>query len=84
MRHATFAAGIAAATLLAGCAARAVPIWGRDGNPYQYVQCEGLFRSLTDCYSAAAAACPQGYRIVENVAPRDYYNSSLVFACRTE
>ena len=33
---------------------------------------------------AAAAACPQGYRIVENVAPRDYYNSSLVFACRTE
>jgi hypothetical protein len=78
------AAWIAAASLLAGCAVRAVPIWGRDGNPYQYVQCEGLLRSLRDCYAAAAAACPQGYRIAENVAPRDYYNSSLVFACRSE
>ena len=84
MRHAIPAALLVASALAAGCAVTAVPIWGRDGNPYHYVQCDGLLRSLEDCYAAAAAACPQGYQIVENVAPRDYYNSSLVFACRTE
>lgn len=73
-----------ASTLASGCAVKAVPIWGRDGNPYHYVQCDGILRSLEDCYAAAAAACPQGYRLAENVAPRGYYNSSLVFSCRTE
>jgi hypothetical protein len=84
MRHALPATLLLAAAIGAGCAAKAVPIWGRDGNPYQYVQCRGLLRSLEDCYEAAAAACPQGYRIAENVAPREFYNSSLVFSCRTE
>ena len=83
MRFATLAtAALLPAALAAGCSVKAVPIWGRDGNPYQYVQCDGPFHSLDDCYAAAATRCPQGYRIVENVAPRDYYNSSLVIACK--
>lgn len=75
---------IALAAVLAGCGPSAIPIHGRDGRPYLYVECDGIFRTIESCYAAANKACPRGYRIVENVAPRDYYNSSLVFACNPE
>lgn len=75
---------LALAAALGGCSATAIPIHGRDGLPYLYVECDGPLRSIESCYEAANRACPRGYRIVENAAPRDVYRASLVFACSPE
>lgn len=68
--------------ILAGCSVTATQIYGRDGNPYQYIQCDGLFRTLDDCYVKAAQTCPTGYQITDGVAPRDFYDSSLIIRCK--
>jgi hypothetical protein len=67
----------------AGCSATAVPIHGSDGKPYLYVDCSGMFRTLDDCYRAANEVCPDGYRIVNSVAPRANPFGNLVIGCQS-
>ncbi|HEY8516014.1 MAG TPA: hypothetical protein VIS07_10920 [Candidatus Binatia bacterium] len=56
-------------------------IYGSDGKPYTYVDCNGPLQTLEDCYVAAREACPNGYRIVNGVAPRANPFGNLIVAC---
>jgi hypothetical protein len=69
------------AIALPGCAVTATRIHGNDGNAYQYIECEGFWRTLDDCYLKANEICPAGYEIDNDAAPRDSYNSSLIVRC---
>ena len=82
MRRSQALAALASAVALSGCAVTATQIYGRDGLPYQYVECRGLWRTLEDCYQKASQVCPSGYRIDNDAAPRDAYNSSLIVRCK--
>jgi hypothetical protein len=68
--------------VLGGCAAKATQIYGRDGNPYHYIECPGPWTTLDNCYEKANEVCPAGYRIDNDVAPRDSYSSSLIVRCK--
>jgi len=68
--------------VVAGCSATYTPIYGSDGKPYVYVDCNGMFRSLDDCYDVANRVCPQGYRIMNSVAPRANPFGNLVVDCK--
>lgn len=73
--------GLLALCALGACSATSVPIHGSDGKPYVYVDCNGAFLSLDDCYEKANEICPSGYRIVTSVAPRANPFGNLIVAC---
>ncbi|MEW6272283.1 MAG: hypothetical protein AB1689_23620 [Thermodesulfobacteriota bacterium] len=77
----TLAVAVLLAVLAAGCSVTSTKIYGSDGKPYVYVDCNGLFQTLDDCYVAASEACPAGYRIVNGVAPRANPFGNLIVDC---
>jgi len=82
MRRSLAFAALPLLLALPGCAITATQIYGRDGNPYQYIECRGIWRTLEDCYQKASQVCPSGYRIENDAAPRDAYNASLIVRCK--
>jgi hypothetical protein len=77
----TLAMAVLLALGLSSCAITATPIHGNDGGAYTYIQCDGFWRTLDDCYVKANEVCPGGYEIANEAAPRDAYNSSLIVRC---
>lgn len=51
-------------TLTAGCATSTL-MYGSDGKPYQYIECNGAVLTLASCYEKAQAVCPKGYFLAE-------------------
>jgi hypothetical protein len=82
MRRSLALAALPLLLALPGCAITSTQIYGRDGSPYQYIECRGIWRTLEDCYQKANQVCPSGYRIENDAAPRDAYNSSLIVRCK--
>jgi hypothetical protein len=78
----TPAVAVLLSVLAAGCSATSTRIYGSDGKPYVYVDCNGLFSSLDDCYEVASEVCPGGYRIMNGVAPRANPFGNLVIDCK--
>ena len=72
---------VLALVAVSGCALRATPIYGRDGQTYQYIEAGPFWRTLEDCYETANVVCPSGYRVTDDVAPRSYYGPSLIVRC---
>jgi len=56
---------IAAAVLLAGCAAVVEPISTPDGKNGFSVSCNGSAESWAKCYNAASKACGGAYDIID-------------------
>jgi hypothetical protein len=40
-------------------------MYGSDGKPYQYIECNGAVLTLASCYEKAQAVCPKGYFLAE-------------------
>jgi hypothetical protein len=60
MRTATILAAVA----LAGCVT-ARPLTLPNGQQGEVIRCNGMARSMADCYEKAGATCPKGYDIVD-------------------
>lgn len=56
--------------LLSGCATE-TKMYGADGNPYHFIECNGLAQTMSACYEKAAKICPAGYRMA---GKEDYEN----------
>ena len=79
-------AALAAAGLLAGCAAEIKPITTPGGRPGFVVSCDGPELDWDTCYNAAAEACDGKYSVLDryNKSPRspDSPKRNLVVECR--
>jgi hypothetical protein len=81
MRRSEAMAAALLSLALSACAVTATRIHGNDGTAYPYIECDGFWRTLADCYAKANEVCPAGYEIDNQAAPRDAYNSSLIVRC---
>lgn len=68
--------------VLAGCAVNPQAVPGPHERQAYTMRCSGMGRTLTDCYKAAAAACPLGYDVVDSGTGVLNLRRELVVECR--